>query len=132
MSKTDPRIQRISLEEIQEFNHLDLYNLPVNTQGKLVVLAYDTVSKTFVYSYSEGITNNSGKLTLFYGHADDIANFSNDSNKPASIYRPSILGFADGDGIIVEKDSAIESTPPLKRLDFYDVSIKKDIDGNII
>ena len=132
MSKTDPRIQRISLEEIQEFNHLDLYNLPVNTQGKLVVLAYDTVSKTFVYSYSEGITNNSGKLTLFYGHADDIANFSNDSNKPASIYRPSILGFADGDGIIVEKDSAIESTPPLKRLDFYEVSIKKDIDGNII
>ena len=132
MSKTDPRIQRISLEEIQEFNHLDLYNLPVNTQGKLVVLAYDTVSKTFVYSYSEGITNNSGKLTLFYGHADDIANFSNDSNKPASIYRPSILGFADGDGIIVEKDSTIESTPPVKRLDFYEVSIKKDSDGNII
>jgi hypothetical protein len=49
MGDTNPNIQRVSFEEIQEFKDLDLFNLTwEQTNGRQVLLAYDPRSQTLV------------------------------------------------------------------------------------
>jgi hypothetical protein len=49
MGDTNPNIQRVSFEEIQEFKDLDLFNLTwEQTNGRQVLLAYDPRSQTFL------------------------------------------------------------------------------------
>lgn len=113
----NPNIQRISMEEIQEFKDLDLFSLTwEQTNGRLVLLAYDPRSQTFVYNYSApGTDGGDQNITLFYGHEDLIAAAIDFGDLSA---RPSIHGFDNGDGIIAMKNSGSVS-----KFDFYDVEI---------
>lgn len=117
MGESNPNIQRISFEEIQEFKNLDLFNLTwEQTNGRLVLLAYDPVSKSFVYSYTApGEGGGDQNITLFYGHSDLISRFIDDEDIGA---RPSINGFDNGDGII-----ATGAAGSVNKFDFFDVEI---------
>jgi len=119
----NPNIQRISLEEIQEFKDLDLFSLTwEQTNGRLVLLAYDPQSQTFGYSYTEAGTDGGDQnLSLFYGKEDLIADFIDNANAAS---RPSINGFDNGDGII-----AANTVGTVTKFDFYDVVI--DIDQGL-
>lgn len=113
----NPNIQRISLEEIQEFAELDLFNTTwESTNGRLIIPAYDPKSQKFVYYYAEpGKDGGDQNLTLFYGKAALIADFLDNGNLAA---RPSVNGFDNKDGIIAET-----TVGTVTKLDFYDVEI---------
>jgi hypothetical protein len=117
MGDTNPNIQRISFEEIQEFKDLDLFNLTwEQTNKRLVLLAYDPQSKTFGYSYAApGTDGGDQNISLFYGYSSLIANALDNQALAA---RPSINGFDNGDGII-----AMSTVGSVKKFDFYDVEI---------
>jgi hypothetical protein len=57
MGDTNPNIQRVSFEEIQEFKDLDLFNLTwEQTNGRQVLLAYDPRSQTLVFMLRQELT----------------------------------------------------------------------------
>ena len=120
MATTDPYIQRISFEEIQEFYELNLFDLTWESTGeRLVLLAYDPVSRKFVYYYGEpGGDGGDRSITMYYKPADLISSLIDDANLSA---RPSINGFANGDGILVSS-----TVGTITKLNFYEVSIDTD------
>lgn len=121
MSDTNPNIQRISFEEIQEFKDLDLFNLTwEQTNGRRVLLAYDPQSHSFGYSYAEpGTDGGDQNVSLFYGYSALIASFLDVGDLSA---RPSINGFDNGDGII-----AMSTVGSVSKFDFYDVEINGEL-----
>jgi hypothetical protein len=99
MGDTNPNIQRVSFEEIQEFKDLDLFNLTwEQTNGRQVLLAYDPRSQTFGFTYAApGADGGNQNISLFYGYSSIIADFIDNGSLGS---RPSINGFDNGDGIL--------------------------------
>jgi hypothetical protein len=97
MGDTNPNIQRVSFEEIQEFKDLDLFNLTwEQTNGRQVLLAYDP-RQTLVLLIAPGADGGNQNISLFYGYSSIIADFIDNGSLGS---RPSINGFDNGDGIL--------------------------------
>jgi hypothetical protein len=96
MGDTNPNIQRVSFEEIQEFKDLDLFNLTwEQTNGRQVLLAYDPRSQTLVLLMLRQELTEVTKTFLCSMYSSIIADFIDNGSLGS---RPS--GFDNGDGIL--------------------------------
>jgi hypothetical protein len=121
MGDTNPNIQRVSFEEIQEFKDLDLFNLTwEQTNGRQVLLAYDPRSQTLVLLMPPGADGGNQNISLFYGYSSIIADFIDNGSLGS---RPSLMVVDNGDGILT-----MNSVGSVMGFSFYDVEINPALD----